>query len=221
MFGEDLEQGGGEEVDAEETEVLALAEAGGGEDAFGFGGGGFFDDGFDFVESVRALDAGSADAAVVREFAFVGGLDGGDGAIGGECGFEELCGAGFLGATGVEVIADHEEKRIVTGEIGSAMDGVAVAEGFRLWDEAHLAGERSGCGGVGGFVTGADDHGDFSDASGGDFLGENGEGGFRNAILVHECLKREGALVFSGGGNDGFGDFHGRRVPDFNRCCNA
>jgi hypothetical protein len=101
------------------------------------------------------------------------------------------------------------------------MDGVAVAERFRLWDEAHLAGERSGSGGIGGFITGADDHGDFTDAGGGDFLRENGKGGFRNAILIYECLKRESALVFSGGGDDGFGDFHGGKMSDSNRCCNT
>ena len=124
------------------------------------------------------MHAPAADAAVEGEFAFVGGLHGGDRAIGGLRGFEELGGAGFFGAAGVEVIADHQEERIAAGELRGAMHGVAVAEGLGLRDEAHLPGERAGGGGVGGLVTGADDHRDFVDARGGDFLGEDGEGGF-------------------------------------------
>ena len=54
-----------------------------------------------------------------------------------------------------------------------------------------------GGGGVGGFVAGANDDGDFLDAGGGDFLGEDGEGGAGGAVAVHERLEGERALGFS------------------------
>lgn len=63
--------------------------------------------------------------------------------------------------------------------------------------------------GVGVLVARGNDHGDFFDAGAGDFLGENGERGFGCAVAIDEGLEREGALVFSGGGDDGFRDFHG------------
>ena len=141
--------------------------------------------------------------------------------MGGLGGFEELGGAGFLGAAGVEVVAHHQEKRIIGREIRGAMHGVAVAEGLGLRDEAHLPGERAGGGGVGGLIAGANDHRDFGDARGGDFLGEDGEGGFRHTIAVHERLEREHALVFSGGGDDGFGDFHDAKAERFPQAGNS
>ena len=70
----------------------------------------------------------------------MGGLDGGDRAIFRGGGGEELGGAGGLGAAEIEVVADHQEERILAGECRGAVDGVGVAEGFRLLDEAHVAG---------------------------------------------------------------------------------
>ncbi len=209
LAGEDFHDGGGEHVESEKAEIIAGAQAGDDEFLFGLGGGGFFEYRFDFEELVTSGDAVTADGAVVWQFAFVGGLHGGDRAFFLSDRDEELGGAGCFGAAQVEVISDHEEEGILVGEGGGAMDCVAVAEGFGLWDEVHAAGVRSGSSGVGGFVAGGDDYGDFLDSSVGDFLGEDGECGFRGAVAVDEGLEREGALIFSGGGDDGFGDFHG------------
>jgi len=168
---EDFHDGRSEHVESEKAEIIAGAEAGDDEFLFRLGGGGFFEDGFDFEELVTSCDAVAADGAVVWQFAFVCGLHGGDRAFFLSDRVEELGGAGCFGAAEVEVITDHEEEGIVAGEGGGAMDCVAVAQGFGLWDEVHAAGVGSGGSGVCGFVAGADDYGYFLDASVGDFLG--------------------------------------------------
>ena len=157
-------------MEAEEAEVVAGAQPGDDQFLLGLGGGGFLDHGLDLIEQVAAGNPASADGSVERELALVGGLHGGDGAIFGGGGGHELGGAGGLGAAQIEVVAHHEEEWILAGESGGAVDGVGVAEGFGLLDEAHVAGVRPGGGGVGGFIAGADDDGDFLDAGRGDFI---------------------------------------------------
>ena len=70
---------------------------------------------------------------------------------------------------------------------------------------------------VGGLVARTDDHRDLGDAGGGDFPGEDGEGGLGDAVAVHQRLERQRALVFPGGGDDGFGDFHARKDGECRR----
>ena len=177
LAGEDFHDDGGEDVEAEEAEVVPGAESGNDEFLLGLGGSGFFDDRLDLIEQVAASQAASADGSVERELALVGGLNGGDGAFFGSGGGEELSGAGGLGAAQIEVVADHEQKRIIARESGGAVNGVGIAEGFRLLDETHVAGVRASGFSVGGLVAGTDDDGDFLDAGGSDFVGKDGEGG--------------------------------------------
>lgn len=139
LFGKDLEEGGGEEVDAEEAEVVALAEAGGGEDAFGFGGGGFFENGIDLIK--LGSDGWTTDGAEVGEQTFAGCGDGGDGATFGGVDADEFGGEGADGALvgEVEVIADEVEEGGVADEVAGEGDGVGVAAGFGLFDEGDAA----------------------------------------------------------------------------------
>ena len=203
LFGENLEQGRGEEVDAEEAKVLALAEAGGGEDAFGFGGGGFFEDGVDLIE--LGPDGGAADGAEEGEEAFAGGGDGGDGAAFGGVDADEFGGEGTDGTLvgEVEVIADEVEEGGVGDEIAGEGDGVGVAAGFGLFDEGDAAAgggeERLEAGRLGG----GDDDGDFVDGVGEEIEKEIADGGAAG-VRRGEGLVEEVLLTGAGGGDDGF-----------------
>ncbi|MCU0777086.1 MAG: hypothetical protein MUF86_05390 [Akkermansiaceae bacterium] len=199
-----------EHVHAEEAEVISRAQAGDDEFLLGLGGGGFFDDGFHFVKALRALHAPAADRAVMRQFALVGGLHGGNRALARLRGGEELGGARLVRAADVEVVADRQQKRIATGESGGAVHGMTIAARLGLRNEMHPPCERTGGFGVGGLVAGTDDHRDFGNSGGGDFTGKDRQGGLGGAVTVHQRLKRQRVLVFSGGGDDGFGDSHAR-----------
>jgi hypothetical protein len=190
-------------VDAEETEVLALAEAGGGEDAFGFGGGGFFEDGVDLVEF--GSDGGAADGAEEGEEAFAGGGDGGDGAAFGGVDADELGGEGGDGAVvgEVEVIADEVEEGGVGDEIAGEGDGVRVAAGFGLFDEGDAAAGGGEEGLEAGRLGGGDDDGDFVDGIG-EELEEKVADCCAAGVRRGEGLVKEVLLTGAGGGDDGF-----------------
>src|SRR5439155_22546699 len=68
---------GREYVHAEEAEVITGAQARDDEGLLGLGGGGLFEDVFDFVEVVAARDAGAADRAEIGEHGFAGWDHGG------------------------------------------------------------------------------------------------------------------------------------------------
>jgi len=106
------------------------------------------------------------------------------------------------------VVADHQEEGVITGELSRAMDGMGVAKWGGLLDEAHPPGMRAGGFRERGLVAGTNDDRDLLNAGGGDFPGENGEGGLGLAVAINERLEGERALGFSGGGDDGSSDFH-------------
>ena len=66
------------------------------------------------------------------------GLDCGDRTVGLLCHGEKLAEAGFFREGKIEVIAHHEEEGVVAGEFLGAEDGVAVSQGFALFDEGDL-----------------------------------------------------------------------------------
>ena len=144
LAGEEIHDRCGQDMEAEEAEVVSGTQARDDELLLSLGGGGFFKDGFDFVKPLAAGEAMAADRPVVRELAFVGGLDGGNGAFLGTCGGEELRGAGLLGAAEIEVISHHEEEGISGGEFCRAVDGMAVAERLGLFDKTHEMGVWAG-----------------------------------------------------------------------------
>ncbi len=206
---EDVHDARGEDVHSEKAEVMPGAQAGNDEPLLGFGGRGFLDHVLDRVDAGAPAVQAPADGAVVGELAFVGGLDGGDGAGfgGGEGG--ELLETGFGPGTDVEMVADQQRERVAAGERRGAGDGVAVAEGLGLLDEVQASGVRARGLAVEAVVAGGNDDGDFLDAAGEDFLEDDGEGGFGTAIAVHERLEGKPPLVVAGGGDDGFAEVHG------------
>src|SRR5262245_3431397 len=68
----------GEDVHAEEAQVVAGTQAGHDEALFGFGRGRFFEDVFDLVKPLFGGDEPPADRAVVRQLALVSRLHRGD-----------------------------------------------------------------------------------------------------------------------------------------------
>jgi hypothetical protein len=87
----------------------------------------------------------------------VRGLHGGDAAVLGGGGLDELLGATLLRAAEIKVIAHEQEDRRLAGELASAEDRVAVTERSGLLDELKAFRVRAGGGGVGGLIAGADD----------------------------------------------------------------
>lgn len=113
---EELHDGWGEDMEAEEAEVVAGSQAGYDQGLFGFGWGRFFQQSFDLVEAGAVGNTVAAGCSVVGEFALVGGLDGGDRAIlsGGDS--YEFFGAAVITFGDIEVVTDHEEEGAVSGE---------------------------------------------------------------------------------------------------------
>ena len=210
LFVEDREEVGAEDVETEEAEVKPGSQSGHDELLFGGGGRGLFEDGVDLVERAVAADELAADGPVGGELALAGRLHGGDGGVLGDGDGDELAGAARGAVGDVEVVADEVKKRLISDEVAAAEDGVAVAAGGGLGDEAHARTEGAAGFGVGGFVAGADDDAEFLDAGAGGLLEDDLEGGFRFALLVDERLEREGALARIRGGDEGFADGHGR-----------
>ena len=70
-FAEDPLHGGREDVHAKEAQIVTRAQAGDGELLLGFGGRGFFEDGFDLVKTLRGIHELAANGAVVGQLAFV------------------------------------------------------------------------------------------------------------------------------------------------------
>ena len=197
-------------MEAKEAQVVASAETGHDKFLLGLGWGGFLDDGLNLIEQITARNSAAADGSIKRELALVSGLYGRDGTVFRGSGGEKLGRTGRLGPAEVEVVTDHQEERVVGGEICRAVDSMGIAECLGLFNEAHATGMRPGGCSVGGFVTGANDDGDFLDARRDDFIGKDGKCGPRCSIPVDQSLEREGALGFSGGGDYGFTDFHNR-----------
>lgn len=209
---EEVEDGGGKDVHAEEAEVLAGAKAWDEEALLGFGGGGLFEHVGDVVVAGVARGAAPADRAIVGELRFVGRLDRGDRAGVGSGDLDQLAGAADAVGRDVEVVADQEEEGVVAGEIAGGEDGVAEAAGVGLFEEMKFGGVGAGGGGEGVAVAGGDDQGDFVDAGGEGFLDEDGKGGLRNAVLVDDGLEGEGTLGTTGRGDDRLLDLHGRQA---------
>lgn len=207
-IGQDVHDRGGEDVDAEEAEVVSGAQAGDDEALLGLGGGGLLDDGFDAVEVLAAGHALAADGAEAGEKGLACGLNGGDRAGLGFGGFDDGSGAALFPATDIEVVADEVQEGVAGGEIAGAEDGIAVAAGFGLGDEAQ-ASRQGACGaGVGGLIAGRDDQTDFFNAGANNLAKDDGEDGFFGAVTVDQGLQRQGALGGGGEGDDGFEDAH-------------
>jgi hypothetical protein len=58
----------------------------------------------------------------------------------------------------------------------------------------------------------------FVDSSAQNFFDDDGEGRFLCAVTIDERLQREGSLIFTGSGNDGFSYFHGIELGIVHNC---
>ena len=130
---EQFHHGGRQHVHAEVAQVVPRPEARYDEGLLGLGGGGLFEDSFDFIEPGLLGHAPAAHRAVEGQLAFARGLDGGDGALVGRGGAHELFGTACLAAGHVEVIANEVEERITGDEAGRSQDRVAIAAGMGLF----------------------------------------------------------------------------------------
>lgn len=208
---EEGEHGGREHVHAEETEVVAEAEAGDDAGLLRDGGRGFLDHALDLVEIAATGDERARDGAVVAKLALGRGLHGGERAALGAGEVEQLTCATRLAAADVEVVADLEEKRIGPDEFASAEHGVAVAERGGLLDERYALAVGREHGLVGGTVGGADDDADLLDAGVEHLVNLDDDDGLPVAAMVGEVLEGQTAFVGAGGGDEGVfnGGAHG------------
>jgi hypothetical protein len=132
---EDRHDRRGQDVHAEEAEILAVAKARDDQALFRFRGGWFFKDLGDFIEPLLAVHAPPAHRAVVGEFALMRALDGGDGASMGGGDVHELPGAGRAGGAHVKVIAHKEKERVIADEGARGEDRVAEPPRVLLFNE--------------------------------------------------------------------------------------
>jgi hypothetical protein len=106
------------------------------------------------------------------------------------------------------VNANEEEKRIIPTKFGRTMNGMGITERFLLLNEGEPRRMRSCSSKVGWLIARADDDADSSDPGTQDFFDDNRKRGFDCAIAVHKGLKRQRALIFTGGGDEGLVDIH-------------
>lgn len=210
-FVEETMHRGSQDVHAEKAEVIAGAQAGDIDLLFGFRGGWFFQHGIHQVKSVGGVHELAADCAVVGKLTFVRALNRRDRAFFGPGAFDKLLCAAFAGVAEVKVIANEQEKRILSAKRRRATECVRVAERFLLFDEREIGGVGACCDPEGGFIAGSDDDGDLFDPCAQDLLYNNGESGFVDAVAVNEALQGKGSLTFASSGDHGFLDIHGRR----------
>ena len=207
MFLQQRHDAGGEHVHAEEAQVMAGPQPGHDQLLLGLGGRGLLAHHLDLVEVGAARHAPPAHRAVVRQHVLARGLHRRDGAVLGPGHPQQLLGAALGAGAEVEVVADHVQERRVAHERARAQQGVAVAARLALFDALQAAGMGARGLAVGGFVAGADDHGQRFDPRGQRLLDDDLERRFLHAIAVHQRMQRERALVGSGRGDDGAGDF--------------
>ena len=106
------------------------------------------------------------------------------------------------------MIADQVQEGVLADEIAGAQDGMAVAQGLGLRDEAQAAGMIAGHARVGHFVAGRDDDGDLFDAGAQGLFDDDAKHGFFDAIAIDQGLQRQAPLAGSGGRDHRLTDFH-------------
>jgi hypothetical protein len=106
------------------------------------------------------------------------------------------------------MIADQVEKGVLGDEVAGAVDRVGVAEGLGLGDEGEARRVVAGDFRILGFVARKNDDADLLDARAAGFGDLDGQDGFLGSVAIDKGLEGEPALLGSGGGDDGFRDFH-------------
>ena len=195
-------------VHSEKTQVMSGAEAGHDQPLLRLGGSRLFDDVLDLVKPASSRHQPTTDRAVEREFALMRGLNRRNRAGFARSHLDQLLRATFRRATEIKMIADQQQDWITTGKIGGAGNRVAVTERSGLLHELQPLRLRSSRRPIGLLVTGTDHDANLFHPGLENLLDDDGNGGFLDAIAIDERLQRNGALIFSGGGDDGFLDLH-------------
>src|SRR5579884_2110689 len=104
------------------------------------------------------------------------------------------------------MVTDEMEKGLVGSKGPRGMDGVCVAERLRLLYKSDITIRSSAR--EGGFITGRNDHGDFTDTGAADLIEQDAEHGPALAIAIDHGLQRQRALRWSGRGYNSFLDLH-------------
>ena len=193
---------------SEEAEIMSCAQSWDHQALFGQGGGRLLQDLRDLIQRVTATHPTATNRAEVGEFALVCGLHCGNGAALMGRGLHQLSGTADRRGADIDVIADHQEEGFLSRESSPAGHRMAVAPWFGLFDEAELATVDSRRLGVGRLVSRMNDHGDFFDAGREGFLDHHSQGAAGDAVLIHQGLQRQRALVAPGGGDQSLLDVH-------------
>ena len=106
------------------------------------------------------------------------------------------------------MIADEQEKRIVSTKLRRAVDGVRVAERRGLFDEGESLGVIPCGDAIRLGIAGTDDHADRLDPRAENFFDDDRERGFRDAVAINERLQRQRALIFASSGDESLAYVH-------------
>jgi hypothetical protein len=106
------------------------------------------------------------------------------------------------------VVTDQKQKGVASAEVRSGPDGIRISARFRLFDESKPARVPACCDSIRLLVSGTDHQPNRLDASSQNLFDDDREGRFGHSVAIDQRLERQGALVFAGGGDEGFADFH-------------
>jgi len=199
---------GREHVHSEEAKVVAGAQAWDHQALLGFGGSGLFHDGLDAVEILAAGDALAADRTIAGEQVLTRGLHRRNGARLRFRHIDQLLRAALRGAADIKVVADQMQERILLDEVAGAQHGVAVAQRFRLRNQAQAPGVIARHTRVRRFVSGRNDDANFFDARAQGLFDNDAQHRLFNAIAIDEGLERQAPLVRPGSRDHRFADLH-------------
>ena len=112
----------------------------------------------------------------------------------------------------VKMVADQMEKGIIGDELARAVERVPVSQGRGLFHETEAIAPASGGGEIDFPIPRTNHNADFLGAGAQGFFDDDLQGGFLDAIAIHQRLKGEPVLVSASRRYDCLFDFHGRFV---------
>lgn len=136
------------------------------------------------------------------------GLHGGDRTVFGPGYFDQLLRGALLAGADVKVITNEKQKRFVLCKFTRAQYGVSVTARGGLLDEMETIAVTASRSSVRRLVARRHHDANLLDPGGANFLDQDRQRGFLNAIAVYQSLQGESALGFARGGDDRLFDFH-------------
>src|SRR6266581_71591 len=195
-------------VHAEETKIMAGAQARNDEPLLRFGGGGLLQHLRDLIHPLSSGHQMAAHRAVIGQLALVGSLHRRDGTILGHGELNQLLRWPFLVAADIKMIAYQKQKRLSADKITPAKHRMAVTKRSTLLDKSEAAPLPARRSGIGGLISWTDHDANLFDSRREDFLNDNPQRGLGRAVAVNQRLERKRPLVLACGRDDGFLDFH-------------